>query len=68
MVNRCECCLGRKTLVGLGNMVVKCSFCKGVGYVADAEIPEREEEAVVIDIPKKMGRPPKHHIYNDRKT
>lgn len=32
-LERCVCCLGRKTLIGLGNILVKCNQCKGIGYV-----------------------------------
>ena len=41
---RCDCCQGRRTVVGLGGMVVDCSNCKGAGYVrADAPV-----ETVVV--------------------
>jgi len=33
---RCEKCLGRKTLQGLGGMIEKCTGCKGIGYISDA--------------------------------
>ena len=28
---RCDCCTGKKTIVGLGNIAKKCPACKGVG-------------------------------------
>jgi hypothetical protein len=33
---RCEKCLGRKTIQGLGGMIEKCTGCKGIGYISDA--------------------------------
>lgn len=32
--DRCECCLGKKTVLGLGGIIVKCKHCFGVGYVS----------------------------------
>ena len=30
---RCECCQGRKKVMGLGMMMKDCSECLGVGFV-----------------------------------
>ena len=30
---RCETCVGRRTIVGLGGLVKECPACKGVGHV-----------------------------------
>jgi hypothetical protein len=38
-LKRCEKCLGKKTFLGLGNMIEKCSDCKGVGYLSDTKEP-----------------------------
>lgn len=32
MLVRCDCCAGKKTIVGLGNIAKKCPACKGVGF------------------------------------
>ena len=29
---RCDCCTGKKTIIGLGNIPRKCHVCKGVGF------------------------------------
>ncbi len=29
---RCDCCTGKKTIIGLGNISKKCPVCKGVGF------------------------------------
>lgn len=34
---RCEKCVGQKTVTGLGMMIIKCTACKGIGYIADKE-------------------------------
>ena len=33
MLNRCDCCHGKKTVVALGNIKKTCAKCAGVGYV-----------------------------------
>jgi transposase len=36
---RCDCCIGKKTILGLGALIKECPKCKGVGHVkVDAEI------------------------------
>ncbi len=32
-IMRCDSCHGKKTVIGLGNIVKDCPACKGVGYV-----------------------------------
>ena len=32
-LNRCDCCHGRRNIVGLGGMQKACGNCKGVGHV-----------------------------------
>lgn len=37
--NRCDACMGRGKLVGLGSMQKECQACAGVGYIAVVEEP-----------------------------
>lgn len=37
MLTRCERCTGRKMILGLGAMKVKCPNCKGVGFIDDVK-------------------------------
>lgn len=39
-LTRCECCDGRRTIVGLGGMKRDCDNCHGVGFVKIEEILE----------------------------
>ena len=32
-LNRCDCCHGRRNIVGLGGMQKACGNCNGVGHV-----------------------------------
>ena len=57
MLIRCLSCHGRKSLIGLGNMLVKCKTCKGVGFIEDEPTDDDYEEEVE-EPKKKMGRPP----------
>ena len=36
-LTRCDCCQGRRNVVGMGGMQRACSNCKGVGFVKEAE-------------------------------
>ncbi len=31
-IKRCEACSGRKTVTGIGSMIIKCKDCNGVGH------------------------------------
>ena len=44
-LDRCPACLGRKKIIGLGNMIKDCGVCHGVGYV-------KVEEPVVLKTKK----------------
>jgi excinuclease UvrABC ATPase subunit len=33
MIERCSCCLGKKTIMGLGSMIKDCPECDGIGHV-----------------------------------
>lgn len=35
-INRCEACLGKKKMMGLGSMMKDCMVCRGVGYIKAA--------------------------------
>ena len=37
--NRCESCLGKGKVLGLGCLQAECSACAGVGYIAVIEEP-----------------------------
>ena len=68
MLKRCECCKGRKEIIGLGLLMKKCTECKGVGWIEEAD-PEIVIDAianqcistdkVTTKIKKKRGRKPK---------
>ncbi len=67
MAHRCLACNGRKTLIGLGNMLVKCKTCNGVGYTSPPEPKEEADSEQLFEgvLEKRRGRPPAKHIYND---
>ena len=48
MHKRCSSCMGKKEIVGLGNMRKKCTACDGVGYVSVDE-PKRAERQKKVD-------------------
>lgn len=51
-LNRCDCCDGRRNIIGLGGMKKACGNCKGVGFVkAVAESP-------VVTVVKRKRRTP----------
>jgi len=41
---RCETCVGRRTIIGLGGLVKECPGCKGVGHVKVAESVEQKDK------------------------
>lgn len=49
MLNRCDCCHGKKTVVALGNIKKTCAKCAGVGYV-------KIETKVADDVKVKRAR------------
>ena len=68
MAHRCTSCVGKKTLIGLGNMLVKCKTCNGIGYTSPPELKEEAQEDEQLFegvLEKRRGRPPAKHIYND---
>lgn len=44
-LTRCDCCDGRRNIVGLGGIQKACGNCKGVGYV---KIDEPAKTVVVV--------------------
>lgn len=46
MLVRCECCAGRKTVIGLGNVTRKCHECSGIGFVECNDIKNAVIETV----------------------
>ena len=43
---RCDCCTGKKTIIGLGNIAKKCHVCKGMGF---KECDDIKADLVVSD-------------------
>ena len=42
---RCETCVGRRTIVGLGGLIKECPACKGVGHVkVDEPVTESKDK------------------------
>jgi DnaJ-class molecular chaperone len=37
LTTRCECCAGKKTIIGLGCLIKDCPACKGVGHIKVSE-------------------------------
>ena len=54
MIQRCETCMGKKTIIGLGCLIKDCPSCKGVGHIKVV----LDHDEVHIDNPKR-GRPKK---------
>lgn len=43
---RCDCCTGKKTIIGLGNIAKKCHVCKGLGFKQCDDIANVSIESV----------------------
>lgn len=41
---RCDTCVGRRTIIGLGGLVKECPTCKGVGHVKIEEKPQHNKD------------------------
>ena len=54
-VIRCESCLGRKTMMGMGGMKKDCPLCKGIGYIKTKEDKSQEKLEKVNVTRKKRG-------------
>lgn len=44
MLERCESCKGKKKMLGLGNIVVDCVLCMGVGYISKPDVVKKQDE------------------------
>ena len=51
-LSRCDCCDGRKQLVGLGGMTKDCGNCKGVGFVKSQTVLD-----TVVTVKRKRRTP-----------
>jgi len=49
MITRCDCCIGKKTIIGLGALIKDCPKCKGIGHI-------KTEEKKEITIESKMDK------------
>ncbi len=63
-LTRCECCDGRRTIVGLGGMKRDCDNCHGVGHVkVDVESVVKPVAAdVVVKVKRKYTKPVKANV------
>lgn len=50
MLINCEVCKGKKTMIGLGNLIKDCYACKGIGWI---EVPAQVEK---VDTTKRRQR------------
>ena len=66
MAIRCEACKGKRNILGLGAILRKCPECKGVGFIGIEKQKHDAAHSSDVVLPKKMGRPPKVNVYNDK--
>lgn len=59
MITRCDKCLGKKTLIGLGGLIKDCPKCEGIGHlkivltpadIVDKEIKEIATKEYVVEL------------------
>lgn len=63
-LTRCDSCMGKKRIKGLGNIEKDCDACRGIGWI---EVPDYALETAlsneltkpIVTIKKKRGRKPK---------
>jgi len=60
---RCLSCLGRKTLLSLGNMQKTCPYCFGLGYIKEENKELVTSLAEVLEKPKR-GR--KRKVFSEK--
>lgn len=64
MITRCDMCLGKKTIVGLGMLVKDCPRCDGIGHVKVIEnkgnIPVDKIKSAAQSVSR--GRPKKVNL------
>jgi phage FluMu protein Com len=62
---RCDCCNGRKRVLGMGGMEKPCGPCKGIGWIKDeTEMPVYTDGLITsggnpVIVKRKPGRKPK---------
>lgn len=51
-LSRCDCCMGRRKITGLGGMERECDNCKGVGFVKVAEpvVAVKRKRAAPVEV------------------
>ncbi len=59
MITRCPCCVGKKTIVGLGAMIKDCPNCKGVGHVTVVLDHDKIKIHTDVESVSRRGRPKK---------
>ena len=52
VMQRCETCLGRKTVLGFGNMPTECFDCKGEGYLLLVDPAAEDSQEFAKEIKK----------------
>lgn len=70
-LERCDACMGKKKILGLGSIMKDCPECRGIGWIDVPEMPkgnnlasvggsmDRDEFNEMIKPKKKPGRKPK---------
>ena len=53
-MKKCIKCNGHKTILGMGGMRLKCTECKGIGFMVEAKAPATVETPVVKPNSKKV--------------
>ncbi len=52
MAARCDCCKGRREVLGLGGMVKKCLSCMGIGWKNDVVVASAAVVEEVVQVPE----------------
>ena len=55
MLVRCDCCTGKKTIIGLGNLSKKCHKCKGSGVMECNDLAHVACVPVSVPVEAKAG-------------
>lgn len=56
MITRCDNCLGKKVVMGLGQLLKDCPSCKGVGHIKTLSV-DVEVDKMMDGLKSKRGRP-----------
>ena len=43
-IERCDTCMGRKSITGLGGMTKSCPVCHGIGWLTKKNEPEQKQK------------------------